>query len=65
MNEKSSYNVEAVIDNGVYQDEVYKDVLDLMLKANIVTIRGISVAVKEIEVTDRGLVRFHGNRAEL
>lgn len=58
-------DVEIVIQNGVYSDTVKWPIAELMMKANIVTIRGTSVQVAEIEVTDAGKVRFHGNRVEL
>jgi hypothetical protein len=63
--EERLYDIEAIIENGTYSDTVTLDVLNLMMKANIVSIRGTSVRVSEIEVTEMGVVRFHGNRAEL
>ncbi|KON69649.1 hypothetical protein AKG34_13435 [Peribacillus butanolivorans] len=65
MAEERTYKVSAIIDNGSYQDEVREDVVNLMMKADIVTIRGTSVRVKEKEVNEIGEVKFHGNRAEL
>lgn len=65
VEEKHLYKIEAVINNGVYQSEVSEDILNLMLQANIVTICGTSVSVQEIEVTDNGVVKFHGDIADI
>jgi hypothetical protein len=58
-------DVEIVMQYGTYSDTVNLKIAELMMKANIVTIRGTSVLVKEIEVTEEGKIRFHGNKAEL
>lgn len=65
MYSESQYDVEAVVENEAYATVVSHQTLQLMLKASVVTIKGTSVAVKEVEVTDSGKVRFHGNRTEL
>ncbi|WP_339213949.1 hypothetical protein [Ornithinibacillus sp. FSL M8-0202] len=58
-------DIEAVIENATYSDQVNLDTVKLMMEADVVTIRGTSVEVKEIEVTSEGRVRFHGNRREV
>lgn len=58
-------DVEIVVENGVYSNEVNLETANFMLKADIVTIKKTSVTVKEIEVTDKGKIRFHGNIAEM
>lgn len=58
-------DVEAVVENGTYASIANLDIVKLMMQADIVTIRGISLTVSEIEVTDKGIIRFHGNLAEL
>lgn len=58
-------DVEVVVENGKYASEVSLDIANFMLKANIVTVRNTSVEVREIEVTDKGVIRFHGNPAQI
>ncbi|MEH7236767.1 hypothetical protein [Bacillus sp. JJ1562] len=65
MDNQIYLDVEAVIGNGTYSDTASYEVVKLMMKANVVTIRNVSVEVKEIEVTNDGVVRFHGNRREM
>ncbi|TCN24145.1 hypothetical protein [Mesobacillus foraminis] len=65
MYSESQYDVEAVVEKETYATVVSYQTLELMFKASVVTIKGTSVAVQEVEVTDSGRVRFHGNLAEL
>lgn len=65
MSEETYFSVEAVIDNATYEDTAKYSVVKLMMQADVVTIYGTSVEVKEIEVTDQGVIRFHGNRREM
>ncbi|MDZ4607582.1 hypothetical protein ORM91_11885 [Bacillus cereus] len=62
MDNEKKYDVEIVTEQGTYGDEVTFDILQLMLKAHIVTIRTGSVEVREIEVDEQGKVKFHGNK---
>jgi hypothetical protein len=63
--ENKRYDVEVVIGNGTYKSDVDFNVLQMMFQADIVTVLGKSVRVAEIEATDEGVFRFHGNDAEL
>lgn len=65
MNEEKLHDIEIITERGKYGSEVSYDVLQLMLKADIVTVRGQSVRVAETEVTDKGVTRFHGNLVDL
>ncbi|KMY54362.1 hypothetical protein AC623_10835 [Bacillus sp. FJAT-27231] len=65
MNEEKLYEIEIITERGRYGSEVHHSVLQLMLKADIVTVRGQSVRVAETEVTDEGITRFHGNLVDL
>ncbi|MEK4029291.1 MULTISPECIES: hypothetical protein [Bacillaceae] len=65
MNEEKLYDIEIITERGKYGSEVNHDVLQLMLQADIVTIKGQSVRVAEIEVTGEGITRFHGNLVDL
>ncbi|HZG73995.1 MAG TPA: hypothetical protein VEY51_20875 [Chondromyces sp.] len=65
MNDEKQYNVEVITEKGTYGGKVSEDVLQLMFNADIVTLRGQSVRVSEIEVTDEGITKFHGNSAEI
>lgn len=61
MDNETYLDVELVTDGGLYSDTVSYKVVKLMMKADIVTIRSTSVDVREIEITETGTVRFHGN----
>lgn len=61
MDNETYLDVELVTDSGLYSDTVSYKVVKLMMKADIVTIRSTSVDVREIEITETGTVRFHGN----
>ncbi|NAP01763.1 hypothetical protein FRY77_38145 [Halomonas sp. MG34] len=65
MNTGLNLHVEAVVENAVYSDAAKYEVVTLMMKADIVTIRGTSVQVDQVEVTEDGLVRFHGRLVNL
>ncbi|MFJ5750105.1 hypothetical protein ACIP97_16230 [Peribacillus frigoritolerans] len=62
--EEKLYNVELVTEQGLYGDEVAYDILQLMFSADVVTVRRHSIIVEEIEVTDKGVTRFHGKLKE-
>lgn len=55
------FDVELVADSAIYSDKATESTVKFMMNADIVTIRGTSLEVKEIEVTDNGVIRFHGN----
>lgn len=57
------FDIETLVGNTVYSSEVSLDVLKLMMQADVVTIRGKAIAVRDVEVTDTGIVRFHGSLA--
>jgi hypothetical protein len=59
------FDVAIVLNNGTYETEVNNETIQLMLQADIVTIRNKSLRVSEVEVTDSGKVRFHGDEADL
>lgn len=65
MNGDTYLDVEAVVENATYSDTANYKVVKLMMQADIVTIRGTSVEVREVEVTESGVVRFHGNIREM
>lgn len=61
MDKDCRYNIEGVVGNSTYSNEVSYEVLQLMLNADLVNIRGNLIEVREIEVTDNGVTKFHGN----
>lgn len=65
MNEELRLDVEVVTENESYSDTASYEVVKLMMEADVVTIGKMSIEVREIEVTDMGLVRFHGNAREM
>jgi hypothetical protein len=65
VEDEKMYDIEAVIENGTYGSEVTLDILQLMMQADVVTIRGTTLTVHEVEVTDQGVIRFHGNSTDL
>ncbi|TYS50097.1 hypothetical protein [Bacillus infantis] len=65
LNNEKYVDVEAVTENGTYAAVASIDVVRLMMDADIVTIRGTSITVGEVEVTDNGVIRFHGNVTNL
>lgn len=64
MEYETKVDIELVIENATYASVVNLEIVQLMMQADVVTVRGNSGTVNEIEVTDNGVIRFHGNRTE-
>ncbi|QGH35150.1 hypothetical protein GI584_14335 [Gracilibacillus salitolerans] len=60
MNEEKYLDVKIVEGEGSYADTANYDVVKLMMKADVVTVRGKSLRVETIEVNEQGVVTFHG-----
>lgn len=65
LEEKEMVDIELVTRNAIYGEEVEVKIAELMIHADLVTVRGNTITVKDVQVTDNGKIRFHGEEVIL